>query len=172
VPAASLTRLGGQFRLPTPRTNVKGKRIVSQERYKTCVDLHLILLRGQEILLGLRQNTGFADGSWHLPSGHLDPGEAATAGTAREAGEEIGVTINPADLRLAHVMHHRTNDARTAFFFETNQWSGEIVNHEPDKCAGWKWFPLDAMPEQMIPYAAEALAHYRKEVLYSERGWS
>jgi 8-oxo-dGTP pyrophosphatase MutT (NUDIX family) len=142
------------------------------ERYKTCLDLHIILIRDGQILLGQRQNTGFADGAWHLPSGHLDPAESATAGAAREAAEEIGVTIDPVRLRLAHLMHHRTDDARTALFFETADWTGEVTNQEPDKCAGWQWFSLDALPDEMIPYATEALAHYRKGTLYSERGWS
>jgi 8-oxo-dGTP diphosphatase len=34
-------------------------------RYRACVDVHLILRCGEEILLGQRQNTRFADGSWH-----------------------------------------------------------------------------------------------------------
>jgi 8-oxo-dGTP diphosphatase len=157
--------------LAAPQPTLRKETSVS-DRYKTCVDLHIILRQGDQILLGERCNTGFADGCWHLPSGHLDPGEAATAGAVREAAEEIGVIIDPADLCMVHVMHHRTNDARTAFFFEATRWSGEVANREPDKCAGWKWFPLDALPEQMIPYAADALSHYRKGTGYSERGWS
>jgi mutator protein MutT len=142
------------------------------ERYKTCLDLHIILVRDDgQILLGQRQNTGFMDGSWHLPSGHLDPGESATVGAAREAAEEIGVTIDPADLRLVHVMHHFTDEARTAFFFEAIKWTGEVTNTEPDKCAEWRWFSLNAVPDDMIPYAAEALTHYREGTIYAERGW-
>ncbi|MFC4587328.1 NUDIX domain-containing protein [Sphaerisporangium corydalis] len=47
-----------------------------EERYKTPIDLHVILRRGGEILLGRRRNTGFHDGDWHLPSGHIEPGES------------------------------------------------------------------------------------------------
>jgi 8-oxo-dGTP diphosphatase len=32
-------------------------------RYRACIDVHLTLRRGEEILLGQRQNTGFADGN-------------------------------------------------------------------------------------------------------------
>ncbi|RCG19101.1 NUDIX domain-containing protein [Sphaerisporangium album] len=145
---------------------------MAKERYKTCVDVHLILRRGDEILLGERRNTGWRDGDWHLPSGHLDPGEAASAALIRETAEEIGVAVDAAAVRFAHLMHHFTDDARTAMFFEVTQWTGEVVNREPDKCAGWDWFPLDALPEQMIPYAAEALTLYAKGTVYSERGWS
>jgi 8-oxo-dGTP diphosphatase len=140
-------------------------------RYRACIDVHLILRRGEEILLGQRQNTGFADGSWHLPSGHIEDGESATAALIREAGEEIGVDIDPAGARFVHLMHHRTDSSRIALFFETIHWNGEPTNREPDKCVGWAWFALTALPNDMIPYAAEALAHYTKGEVYAERGW-
>ena len=70
-------------------------------RYRACIDVHLILRRNEEILLGQRQNTGFADGSWHLPSGHTEDGESATAALIREANEEIGVRIDPARARYS-----------------------------------------------------------------------
>ncbi|MGH3428999.1 MAG: NUDIX hydrolase [Mycobacteriales bacterium] len=139
--------------------------------YKACVDLHLILRQGDKILLGLRQNTGFADGSWHLPSGHAEDGESATIGVIREAKEEIGVDVQPSDVRFVHFMHHRTDSGRVGLFYESDTWTGDVVNTEPDKCAEWRWFPISALPEQMIPYAAEVLVHIAKEQRYSERGW-
>jgi len=48
-------------RMTTKSTMERGARM----RYRACVDVHLILRCGEEILLGKRQNTGFADGSWH-----------------------------------------------------------------------------------------------------------
>ncbi|GIJ49787.1 hypothetical protein Val02_66730 [Virgisporangium aliadipatigenens] len=135
------------------------------------VDVHLILRRGDEILLGLRKGTGWADGHWHLPSGHGEDGEPATAATAREAVEELGITVDPADLRLVHVVHHHTDSARLAFFFETSRWSGEPVNAEPHKCADLAWFPLAALPTPTIPYARHALDLYPKGETYSELGW-
>jgi 8-oxo-dGTP pyrophosphatase MutT (NUDIX family) len=72
------------------------------------VDLHLILRQGVRILLGLRQNTGFSDGMYHLPAGHLEDGETISAGAIREAKEELGIDLHPADLHLVHVMHQRS----------------------------------------------------------------
>ncbi|GGM68127.1 NUDIX domain-containing protein [Longimycelium tulufanense] len=140
-------------------------------RYKACIDVHLILRRDTDILLGLRRNTGYADGCWHLPSGHTEEGESATAAVVREAAEEIGVTLAEGDVRFVHVMHHRTNEGRLALFFQASRWTGEVTNREPDKCAGWQWFALDALPEAMIPYAAQALAHVGKGEPYAERCW-
>lgn len=140
-------------------------------RYRACIDVHLVLRREREILLGLRRNTGYADGHWHLPSGHVEDGESATSALVREAAEEIGVRIDPADATLRHLMHHHTDSGRVALFFDVTRWDGAPVNAEPDKCARWGWFGLDDLPEPMIGYAVEALTHYRKGEPYSERGW-
>lgn len=141
------------------------------QRYRACIDVHLILRRGEQILLGQRHNTGYADGAWHLPSGHTEDGESATTALIREAGEEIGVGIDPKQARFVHLMHHRTDSGRIALFFEATAWTGEPTNREPDKCSGWDWFPLTALPDPMIPYAAEAMTHYAKGTVYAERGW-
>ncbi|WP_246178310.1 NUDIX domain-containing protein [Actinomadura decatromicini] len=106
------------------------------DRYRPIVDVHVILERGDDILLLERQGTGYGDGMLHLPSGHLDAGEPADHGAAREAHEETGVIIDPADLVLATVVHHRQTPhlARIGLFFATTQWTGEPHNAEPHKC--------------------------------------
>ncbi len=38
------------------------------------IDVHVLLLRGTELLLTKRRGGAF-DGRWHLPSGKLDTGE-------------------------------------------------------------------------------------------------
>ncbi|MFI9531608.1 NUDIX domain-containing protein [Nocardia fusca] len=48
----------------------------------------------------------YEDGAYHLPSGHLEAGESVVAALVREAKEEIGVTIDPAGVGFAHVMHN------------------------------------------------------------------
>lgn len=142
-------------------------------RYTAYVDLHLILRDSQgRVLLGQRQNTGWADGQLGLPSGHLEDGESATVGMAREADEEIGVAVKTDNLRLVHVLHQHTNSGRVALFFEVTDWSGEIANREPDKCVGWTFVdPVDP-PAEIVPYIAHALRHIDVGEVYSERGWS
>lgn len=142
-------------------------------RYTSHVDLHLILRDSEgRILFGQRQNTGWADGQLGLPSGHLEDRESATTGAAREAEEEIGVLVKPDTLRLVHVMHHRTNSGRVGLFFEVSDWTGEILNREPDKCAGWLFIDPASPPAEIVPYIATALRNISAGEVYSEGGWS
>ncbi|WP_433762259.1 NUDIX domain-containing protein [Nocardia sp. CA-135398] len=70
------------------------------QRHKVTGDVHLLLRRRAEVLFGQRQNTGFEDGAWHLPSGHLEADESVVDALIREAREEIGVTIAPEDVHF------------------------------------------------------------------------
>ena len=138
-------------------------------RFGLIADLHLILRDGPKVLLGLRKNTGFADGLYHLPAGRLELDETIAAGTVREAREELGIDIRLADLELVHTMHHRSG--RVAFFFEVLAWSGEIHNAEPDKCERLDWIALDGLPPNSVRYARAALERIRAGQRFSTFGW-
>jgi ADP-ribose pyrophosphatase YjhB (NUDIX family) len=133
------------------------------------VDLHLILRDGANVLLGLRKNTGFADGLYHLPAGHLEPDETITVGATREAKEELGIDVRPADLELVHTMHRRSG--RVAFFFEVLAWSGELSNAEPHKCERLDWITDRALPPNSVRYARVALERIRGGGRFSTFGW-
>ncbi|MGQ4616940.1 NUDIX domain-containing protein [Nocardia sp. R7R-8] len=137
------------------------------------VDVHVLLLRDAEVLLSRRRSGDEFDGLWHLPAGKLEPGESVLAATVREAFEEVGVVIDPADLRHVHSAHvvESGREARIGLFFETRRWSGEPVNREPDKSYELGWFPLANLPETLIPYPAAGIRGYRTGVTYSQRGW-
>lgn len=133
------------------------------------IDLHLVLRRGDRILFGLRRNTGFSDGLYHLPAGRLEAHETVAAGAIREAMEELGIDIDPADLHLIHAMHHRSG--RLGLFFEARKWSGELRNAEPDKCEQLDWMSSDRFPDNMVPYAVAALQSIRNGETVSAYGW-
>jgi 8-oxo-dGTP diphosphatase len=138
-------------------------------------DTHLILERqGGQVLLLVRANTGYMDGMAGLPSGHVEPEESADSAIIREAKEEIGIVIDPADLAFAHVMHRRTSGediARVSFFFAATRWTGDVVNAEPDKCAGLIWSDVVSLPDNTIGYIADALTAVRAGQGFSARGW-
>lgn len=139
------------------------------------IDVHVMLLddTGSVLLSQRRDRNPAFDGLWHLPSGKLDTGESALAAAAREAEEEVGVLVNPADLTHVHTIHVNGSgpEARLGLFFATRRWIGEPVNREPDKCAALAWFPLDQLPGRTIDYPAAGIHAYRRGVTFSTRGW-
>ena len=128
-------------------------------RAKFPVAVHLFILRGEHVLLSRRFNTGYEDGNYSVPAGHLDGGETVRLALIREVREELGVEIQPNDLTFAGVFHRKSDDERVDFFLSTRQWSGVPKNEETDKCDAIRWFPLNALPENMIPYVRHALVH-------------
>lgn len=132
---------------------------------------YLILQKGDHVLLGLRKNTGYSDGLWGLPAGHVEDGETAREAMAREAKEELGITIDPKHLIPAHVIHRQSNRINIDFFFSCSKWDGEIENRELEKCEKLQFFPLSNLPENSMAYNKTALAKLSQGEFYSELGW-
>ncbi|MER6719858.1 phosphotransferase [Streptomyces halstedii] len=138
------------------------------QRHTEPLDVHLIAVRdgaaGPEVLLSRRAGGVYAAGCWHLVSGHLDgPWEDMVAALVREALEESGVVIDPADVRAAATVHHRSpaGDARIGVFFEVKRWEGAPDVIEPDVCDAIGWFSFNALPEPMVAYCRAGLDAYR-----------
>ncbi|WP_433661355.1 NUDIX hydrolase [Nocardia sp. CA-128927] len=145
------------------------------ERYRSFVDVYVLLRRADgRVLLMERANTGYADGQLCPPSGHLEEGESVMAGAIREAHEEVGVVITPADLTFVHVVHHRSPEqvGRVGFFFLVDTWDGEPTNREPHKCAGLLWVEPADPPAATVPYSAAALLQIAQGRQFSLDGWT
>lgn len=140
-------------------------------RFTLIPAVHLFLLKHDQILLLRRFNTGYEDGNYSVVAGHLEGDETATAGMCREAQEEAGIIVRPADLKFAHVMHRVTNAERLDLFFIADRWEGEPTNQEPEKCDDLSWFSANHLPSNMIPYVRQAIEHFTKGAHYSEHGW-
>ncbi|MFB7619445.1 NUDIX domain-containing protein [Kitasatospora sp. NPDC056181] len=139
------------------------------------VGVHLVLLDAGRVLLGRRRNTSFADGLWHLPAGHMEPGESVTAAMAREAAEELAITVAEDHLGLVHTLHHfdaEDGRDRLQLFFRPARFDGHVVNREPDKCEQLFWWPLDRLPEDTVPYTAHTLAEIGRGNTLSVLGWA
>ncbi|MEV7866996.1 methyltransferase domain-containing protein [Streptomyces sp. NPDC088124] len=133
-------------------------------RHREVVDVHLVLRRGDEVLLARRAGTGYGDGLLNCPSGHVESGEDVRTAVIREAAEEIGVALTPADLRVALVMQHRgpSGSPRIGWFFEAEYGAGgEPYNREPEKCSGLSWHPLSGLPDDLVAYCRAGLDAYR-----------
>jgi ADP-ribose pyrophosphatase YjhB (NUDIX family) len=140
-------------------------------RNKLPITAHIFFLRDAEILLLRRFNTGYEDGNYSVVAGHVDAGESVTQAAVREIGEEAGVVVDLKDLQIVHIMNRKSNDERVDFFMTVRQWSGEIVNKEPDKCDDLSWHPITNLPGNTIPYVRHAIECFQNGILYSEFGW-
>ena len=136
------------------------------------VTIHLFFFRGDQILMVRRFQTGFMDGHYSVPAGHLDGGETVRMAGVREAREEIGVRIDPQDLIFAGVLHRHSDDERVDFFFRVQKWDGEPLNAEPAKCDDLCWVGIDNLPGNTIPYVRQAIENLRSGVLFQEFGWN
>lgn len=137
----------------------------------THVSSYLILKQDNQILLGLRCNTGYCDGQYGFVSGNVEDKESATQAMVREAYEEAGIILDPADLKVVHILHRQSNRLNVDIFFECSRWSGDITNCEVDKCEGLSFFPINALPSNTVTYLLDVLEHVSKGRFYSESGW-
>ncbi|WP_129844154.1 NUDIX domain-containing protein [Streptomyces sp. RFCAC02] len=116
----------------------------------------LVLDRAADTVLLLKRGprAKFGRGLWDLPVGKSEPGEPVTATAVRELREETGLVADPADLRLAHVVHAaRGAGAPSGFLtvvFAVERWTGTAHNAEPAKHSQVRWFPLDTLPGDLV----------------------
>ncbi len=135
----------------------------ASHRFRVVPAAYVLLRRGGEVLLQLRQGTGYRDGFWAAAAaGHVEPGESVVAAAVREAREELGVEIDPADLRPLTALHRGEPggpalEQRVDFFFTATEWVGEAVLLERDKAADLRWFGLDDLPDPVVPHELHVL---------------
>ncbi|MGZ4536265.1 MAG: NUDIX domain-containing protein [Nocardioidaceae bacterium] len=139
------------------------------ERFVVVPAAYIVFLRERdrraEVLLQLREGTGYMDGHWaNAAAGHVERGESVFDAAAREAAEELDVH----DVELIPLCAmHRTGatgapiDERVDYFFSSRSWTGEPRIVEPQKCADLRWFPLDALPEPVVQHELRVLSLLR-----------
>lgn len=124
-----------------------------------------------------RFNTGYHDGYYSLAAGHKESKETFKKCLLREVKEEINIDLNEKNLKIIHIMSRyaipnpfELKD-RIDIFIKATRWKGEINNREPNKCDDIKWFPIDGLPKNTIPFIEHALKCINKKIFYSEFGW-
>ena len=101
---------------------------------------------------------------WAPISGHVEPGESLTMALHREVLEETGLTV-----RIERLVSLNSDpafqivvypDGRRVHFvtplFACRVTAGRLQGS--DEGSAWDWFPPDALPEDLLPYARTWLA--------------
>jgi 8-oxo-dGTP diphosphatase len=120
---------------------------------------YAVLLRGDRLLVARRSGVSYADGCWGLPGGHVEPGETLAVAAAREAEEEVGVGIEPADLEPIGMFRYVEDGVDGLdVFFRAGRWTGEP--RPVQDCDDVAWCRPDTLPEPAVPWLAAALEHH------------
>jgi 8-oxo-dGTP diphosphatase len=85
------------------------------------------------------------------PGGKLEPGESAADAAVREIAEEVGLTVQPADLELMgsllYPFPHKPQWSQRSWVFRATAWSGTAT--ESNELAP-VWFDVDALPVERM----------------------
>lgn len=127
---------------------------------------------GNKVLLVLREHTGWSDGNYTMPAGHVENRESFRGAAVRESLEEIGVNVPSKHLEHRLTLHEiNSTEVRIGMTFEATEWAGEPYNAEPEIHGGIGWFDLDNLPSNMVPQALYSLEQIKAGKAYAEFGW-
>ncbi|MCA9329689.1 NUDIX domain-containing protein [Candidatus Saccharibacteria bacterium] len=143
------------------------KHMTKSSKFKLPVIVLLLLTRDKEVLLMRRQNTGWGDGSYDLVAGHVDGQESLQVALAREALEEVNITISQDDVEFMHLLHYVGETEYMYVFFKAEKWRGTPKIMETEKCDDLRWFPLSELPDNLLPITRDVLHKYKNNVPYS-----
>lgn len=142
-------------------------------RNKAIPAVYLFLEKDGKFLVSRRRNTGYQDGNYQVPSGHIEEGELPTEAMIREAKEEIDIDLIPGTFELVHISYrpkHDNTDNRVDFFFKAKEWNGEVKNMEPEKCDDFKWVSYADAPKNLTAHVRDALECMQNSIVFKELG--
>ena len=146
-----------------------------QENSKIGVGFGVMLLRGNEILLGLRHTDPtkadselHGEGTWTMPGGKLHFGESFEVGAQREMLEETSIHIETNDLEVISLSNDMVPDAHfVTVGMLCRMFQGEAKVVEPNEITEWKWFDLNKLPKNIFFPSARVLANYTDKRFYT-----
>ena len=110
----------------------------------------LIINDKNELLLSKRGKNAFMGGTWGLVGGHLQNTETFEEGIARECWEELNIKVNTSDVSIRNLGDCMGERRYLQIGAIVKKWEGEMKIMEPHKCEEIRFFPLDALPENLF----------------------
>jgi len=142
--------------------------------------------QASEILLLRRAQTGFMDGFWTLPGGHVEPGELPMAAAQRECQEETGVSVSRPQPICVLPYSSKSGSKRGSkrrdlvhvglnLVFFAHQWRQQPYLAEPQMADMLCWVPTTSLPKPCVPWLASVLqlgqqGQWYEELSYEKQG--
>ena len=89
---------------------------MTDQRFTLRCAVYLFLIKDNKIFLVRRKNTGWEDGKYCIPGGHLEPNEKISEAVRREAKEETGIDVDFKDVKFIQAIHRKSNFYYIDFF--------------------------------------------------------
>jgi 8-oxo-dGTP diphosphatase len=91
-------------------------------------------------------------GTWCIPGGHIEFGEAPEQTVIREAKEEVGVSIATARIvAITNDVFHESGKHYVTLWLLADGIGDEEPVPQPGEASEVGWFPLDALPSPLFP---------------------
>lgn len=148
---------------------------MSEERFLLSCSVYVLFIKDGKLLMYRRANTGWQDGKYGVPSGHLEKNETALEAAVREAKEESGLDVKEGDLEFVQASHrhyvpNHSNENDHDYIdlvFLTKNWSGISIITEENKSDDMVWADLDNLPKDTMDYIKEMIENYKNETNFS-----
>ncbi|GAB7102664.1 hypothetical protein JCM4814A_09780 [Streptomyces phaeofaciens JCM 4814] len=119
-----------------------------------------ILYGPRGLLLGRHRR-----GTWELPGGTVELGEALEETAVREVREETGLSADPSDVRLLGTLVDRAEGVvRMTVGAVLTRWRGEPADQPGESVGDWRWYPLDRLPPSLFVCSAQVLTAWRPDL--------
>ena len=126
-----------------------------------------LIVRDRQLLLVKRAFEPFK-GWWDIPGGFLEPGEHPRDGMLREVHEETGLSVKVREWLGVYVDRYDTRDGKKIYTLN-HYYIVEPSGGTPraaDDAIELRWFPLDALPEQIaFEHARQVLRDLRERTV-------
>lgn len=103
-----------------------------------------------ELWMQKRQEDGPLNGLWEFPGGKIEAGEDSVLCASREVSEEVGLEVDPADIRLFKIYKHDYADRSVTLF------SHLVIKEHHANESGWKLISFKAPLESIDDKVPEA----------------
>ncbi len=103
-----------------------------------------------QVLMGLRLSN-HGHNTWSAPGGKPELNEKFEDTAVREVFEETGIKINKSDLKYIATTDDIFSDSHyQTTHFRVNNIKAVPVVMEKNKCAEWRWFDLNKLPNNLF----------------------